>query len=66
MSLVNQTQRPSPYAAGRTAQPRRYPVSSPVAPLPAASRARFDRRRAARRDAQAVASWLRELSGRPR
>jgi len=31
-----------------------------------ASQARAARRREARRDEQAVASWLRELSGRPR
>jgi hypothetical protein len=31
-----------------------------------ASQARAERRRAARRDEQAVASWLRELASRPR
>jgi hypothetical protein len=66
MSLGNQTQRPPAPGLGRTAQTRKYPVSAPIAPLPAASQARADRRRAARRDAQAVSSWLRELAARPR
>jgi hypothetical protein len=57
-------------------QPRsgRAPVASPTrrfakATEPntiSASQARAARRREARRDEQAVAMWLRELSGRPR
>jgi hypothetical protein len=45
---------------------RQYPVRQVMPPLPKASQARAARRRAARRDEQAVASWLRELAGRPR
>jgi hypothetical protein len=40
------------------------PAAGPAGPL--ASQARANRRHAARRDEQAVASWLRELAGRPR
>jgi hypothetical protein len=46
--------------------PRTYPVAVPAAPLPMASQARAARRRAQRRDEQAVSAWLRELAGRPR
>jgi hypothetical protein len=49
-----------------TAPVRTYPVAVPAPPLPMASQARADRRRAARRDEQAVSAWLRELAGRPR
>lgn len=45
---------------------RRYPVQVKAEPLPRPSQLRADRRRAARRDEQAVSSWLRELAGRPR
>jgi hypothetical protein len=47
-----------PLAALRPAAPRTNTVS--------ASQARAARRREARRDEQAVAAWLRELSGRTR
>jgi hypothetical protein len=41
-------------------------VSGPRANTVTASQARAARRREARRDEQAVAAWLRELSGRTR
>ena len=47
-----------PLATRETAPPRTNSVS--------ASQARAARRREARRDEQAVAAWLRELTGRPR
>jgi hypothetical protein len=53
--------RPSDTTAART-----YPIAVPAAPLPMASQARAARRRAARRDQQAVSAWLRELADRPR
>jgi hypothetical protein len=47
------------------------PTLAPGGPVPqansiSASQARAARRRAARRDEQAVAAWLRELAGRTR
>jgi hypothetical protein len=51
---------PESVFAGRWAPHAASPASS------LASQARADRRRVARRDEQAVASWLRELASRPR
>jgi hypothetical protein len=60
---------------GRTPRPFANPPRNPLAALRAsaprtntvtASQARAARRREARRDEQAVAAWLRELSGRTR
>jgi hypothetical protein len=64
MSLV--TKRSTAFRMPGAAPAKTYPVSAPMPPLTAASQARADRRRAARRDEQAVSSWLRELSARPR
>ena len=58
-------------------RPGRFGVRADAQPLPprgtvteknsiSASQARAARRRAARRDEQAVAAWLRELAGRTR
>jgi hypothetical protein len=71
MSLVSDTgtspssRRFAPRAPG-AAPARTYPVDSVVPPLSMASQKRADRRRAARRDEQAVSSWLRELGTRTR
>ena len=51
------TPRPTPIAAG---------PGGPQANSISASQARAAHRRAARRDEQAVAAWLRELAGRTR
>jgi hypothetical protein len=71
MSLAYDAERPGrqpltgkvPAKAGRFARPG----SSSTGPNTiTASQARAARQREARRDEQAVAAWLRELSGRPR
>jgi hypothetical protein len=66
MSLASSdAQRPGRFQ--RAGQPA--PSRSPRTPQPntiTASQARAARRREARRDEQAVAAWLRELSSRPR
>ena len=64
----------SVYDASRPGRFTRTPAAQPLPPRPAvqdknsisASQARAARRRAARRDEQAVAAWLRELAGRGR
>ena len=66
MSFVTKAKKPVPPRSGGAPPARTYPVAAPMAPLPAASQLRAARRRAARRDEQAVSSWLRELSARPR
>jgi hypothetical protein len=71
MSLVTDTgSSPSPRRflprAPGAAPDRTYPVESVVPRMPMASQNRAARRRAARRDEQAVSSWLRELGTRPR
>ena len=59
-------------ASGRFSKPARAPFveplrqSGPRTNTVSASQARAARRREARRDEQAVAAWLRELSGRAR
>jgi hypothetical protein len=57
-SLTGSLTQPS----GRTARPGRSTRTNTIT----ASQARAARQREARRDAQAVAAWLRELAGRPR
>jgi hypothetical protein len=68
MSLASDAQRPGLFA--RATQPPTTGVrGSSRTPEPntiTASQARAARRREARRDEQAVAAWLRELSARPR
>jgi hypothetical protein len=56
---------PLPRAPESVFAGRWTPHAAPSAE-PIASRDRAHRRRAARRDEQAVASWLRELASRPR
>jgi hypothetical protein len=53
-------------APGIAPEGRRFPPGGTSAGRPKASEARADRRRTARRDEQAVAAWLRELSARSR
>jgi hypothetical protein len=71
MSLLPRTS-PAPDARTSTPRPpgaaalRTYPVRAVAAPIATPSQARAARRRAARRDEQAVSAWLRELAGRPR
>jgi hypothetical protein len=66
MSLASSdAQRPGRF----TRVPQSTPTRSARTPAPntiTASQARAARRREARRDEQAVAAWLRELSTRPR
>jgi hypothetical protein len=58
--------RPTLPRAPDSAFGRRFASRAATAAPPIASQARADRRRAARRDEQAVAAWLRELGARPR
>jgi hypothetical protein len=66
MSLASNDERPGRFT--RTPAPTGLRVSSrtPEPNTITASQARAARRREARRDEQAVAAWLRELSARPR
>jgi hypothetical protein len=66
MSLASNDERPGRFT--RTPPPLglRVPARTPEPNTITASQARAARRREARRDEQAVAAWLRELSGRPR
>jgi len=57
--------RPALPRAPDAAFTRRSPTRA-ATPSPMASQVRADRRRVARRDEQAVAAWLRELSARTR
>jgi hypothetical protein len=62
-----QGRRPSLPRAPDSAFGKRFATSAAPYAVPTTARqARADRRRAARRDEQAVASWLRELAARPR
>ncbi|HEY7076095.1 MAG TPA: hypothetical protein VH418_12020 [Solirubrobacteraceae bacterium] len=63
MSLASDAERPGRFT--RTPPPR-VPVRTPQPNTISASQARAARQREARRDEQAVAAWLRELSARPR
>jgi hypothetical protein len=66
MASVYDASRPGRFgvpAAGQTIPPR---TTVPEKNSISASQARAARRRAARRDEQAVAAWLRELAGRTR
>jgi hypothetical protein len=64
MASVYDVTRPGRFGARQPAQqvPPRTPAPQPN--TISASQARAARRRAARRDEQAVAAWLRELAGR--
>ena len=67
MSLASNDERPGRFT--RTPPPPmglRAPARTPEPNTISASQARAARQREARRDAQAVAAWLRELSTRPR
>jgi hypothetical protein len=65
MSLASNDERPGRFT--RTPPPGlRVPARTPEPNTITASQARAARRREARRDEQAVAAWLRELSARPR
>jgi hypothetical protein len=70
MSLAYDAERPGrqPLTGKITAPAGRFgrPGSSARPNTITASQARAARQREARRDEQAVAAWLRELSGRPR
>ena len=62
-SAARQTGR---FARSTPAQPGLRQTRTPEPNTITASQARAARRREARRDEQAVAAWLRELSARPR
>ena len=65
MASVYDVSRPGRFGARPPVQ--QVPPRQPVQPNTiSASAARAARRRAARRDEQAVAAWLRELAGRTR
>jgi hypothetical protein len=69
MSLAYDAERPGrqPLTGKATAASRRFSrPGTRAANTITASQARAARQREARRDEQAVAAWLRELSGRPR
>jgi hypothetical protein len=69
MSLAYDAERSRHSLTGRSTPPGRFarPASSTAQQNTiTASQARAARQREARRDEQAVASWLRELAGRPR
>jgi hypothetical protein len=62
MSLASDAERPGRFTRSTPRVPPRTPQPNTIT----ASQARAARRREARRDEQAVAAWLRELSTRPR
>jgi hypothetical protein len=66
MSLAPEAPRQGRFARATPAQPGLRPARSPEPNTITASQARAARRREARRDEQAVAAWLREISARPR
>jgi hypothetical protein len=67
MSLVSSdAQRPGRFTRSTPPQPGLRTARTPEPNTISASQARAARQREARRDAQAVAAWLRELSTRPR
>jgi hypothetical protein len=66
MASVYDASRPGAFSARPAAQQIPPRSTAPQTNTISASQARAARRRAARRDEQAVAAWLRELSGRTR
>jgi hypothetical protein len=66
MSLASDAERPGRFSRTPRTPGLRVPARTPEPNTITASQARAARRREARRDEQAVAAWLRELSARPR
>jgi hypothetical protein len=66
MSLASNARQTGRFARSTPAQPGLRTPRTPEPNTITASQARAARRREARRDQQAVAAWLRELSTRPR
>jgi hypothetical protein len=65
MSIASSADQQSPAARAQVPPTKRF-VRAQDANTITASQARAARRREARRDEQAVAAWLREISARPR
>ena len=66
MSLASNDERPGRFTRTPPTPGLRVPARAPQTNTISASQARAARQREARRDEQAVAAWLRELSTRPR
>jgi hypothetical protein len=66
MSLASNDERPGRFTRTPPTSGLRVAARTPDPNTISASQARAARQREARRDAQAVAAWLRELSTRPR